>query len=49
MGHFQKKRGSAPGAVFKERGRPSVVLTGDFLAGSAERMMDGRKKKKGFR
>ena len=37
------------GAVFEERGSPSVVLTGDYLAGSAERMTDGRKKGKGFR
>ena len=41
-------KGSARGAVFKEAGRHLVVLTGDFLAGSAVRMTDGRKKRKGF-
>jgi hypothetical protein len=34
----QKERGSAPGAVFGKTGRLSVVLAGDFLGGSAERM-----------
>ncbi|PIZ19777.1 MAG: hypothetical protein COY50_08235 [Deltaproteobacteria bacterium CG_4_10_14_0_8_um_filter_43_12] len=29
-------------------GRPSAVLTDDFLAGSTGGMTDGRKKKKGF-
>jgi hypothetical protein len=30
----QEERGSVPGAVFEETGRPSAVLAGDFLTGS---------------
>jgi hypothetical protein len=41
--------GQAPGAVFEERGRSSIVLMGDLLTGSTHRMTDGRKKKKRFR
>ena len=37
-----------PGVVFEETGRPSAVLTDDFLAGSTDGMTDGRKKRKGF-
>jgi len=47
-GH-QEERDLAPGAVFEEAGRPSAVLTGDFIAGSTGGMTDGRKKRKGFR
>ena len=46
-GH-QKERGWAAGAVLGEKGSPSAVLTDDFLAGSDDRMTDGRKKRKGF-
>lgn len=42
----QKERGSAPGAFLGDTGRPSVVLTDDFLEGSTGGMTDGRKKKK---
>jgi len=44
----QEGKDSVLGAVFEELGRPSAVLTGDFLAGSDDRMADGRKKRKGF-
>ena len=44
----QEERDLAPGAFFEEAGRHSAVLTDDFLAGSDDRMADGRKKKKGF-
>ena len=44
----QEERDSTPGVVFEELGRPSAVLTDDFLTGSNGGMMDGRKKKKGF-
>ena len=44
----QEERDSAPGAIFEELGRPSAVLTDDFLARSTGGMTDGRKKKKGF-
>jgi hypothetical protein len=44
----QEEKGSAPGAFFEKKGRPSGVLMDDFLAGSTGRMKDGRKKRKGF-
>lgn len=44
----QEERDLAPGAVFEETGRPSAVLTDDFLEESTDGMTDGRKKKKGF-
>ena len=44
----QEERDSVPGAVLEELRSPSAVLTDDFLAGSDDRMADGRKKKKGF-
>jgi len=43
-----KERGSAPGAVLGEAGRPPAMLPDDFLSGSTGGMMDGRKKCKGF-
>jgi hypothetical protein len=44
----QKERDLASGAFFEEAERPSVVLTEDFLAGSADRITDVKKKGKGF-
>jgi len=44
----QEERDLAPGTFFGETGRPSAVLTYDFLERSTGGMMDGRKKKKGF-
>ena len=42
----QEERDLVPGAFFEEAGRPSVVQTDDFLAGSDDRITDGRKKGK---
>ena len=44
----RKERDSAQGAVLGKKGRPSAVLTDDFLEGSTGGMEDGRKKGKGF-
>jgi hypothetical protein len=46
---IRRKEISAPGAVLGETGRPSAVLSDDFLEGSTGGMVDGRKKVKEFK